>query len=188
VTGAQARPKTSWLLLVIAVLSFIPSFGLVFAAIAITWGLLSDRPRARLAVVLSAVGALLTVLEVIALMVYVRGSKVMTDAQVASARHDLAKIVVALEDYRSKRGEYPPDLQTLVGKPIPTRLLNINDHSSGLFHLGPYHYEIHEDGTYDVFAVGPDGQAGTADDVRPVLSDSFADHSGYGPRDSKRPN
>jgi Type II secretion system (T2SS), protein G len=139
-------------------------------------------------VVLSAVGALLTFLEVIGVMVYMRGSKVMTDAQVASARQDLAKIVVALEDYRSKKGDYPPDLQTLVGKPIPTRFLNITDHSSGLFHVDPYHYEIHEDGTYVVFAVGPDGQAGTADDVRPELSDSLAEHSGYHPLDSKRPH
>lgn len=160
-------------------LSFIPSIGLLFAGIGVTWGLLSNRPRARLAVLLSAIGGLATVIEGVALIYFMQGRKEMTDAEATIARKDLVRIVVALDDYQRQHGNYPPTLQALVGNPIPLHIININDQSGGVLHIRTYHYEVRPDGTFDVFGVGPDGQPGTADDVRPVLPDSIAARTGY---------
>jgi hypothetical protein len=40
--------KRSWPLLLLTACSLIPGFGLVFGAAGVSWGLVSDRPRARL--------------------------------------------------------------------------------------------------------------------------------------------
>ena len=55
--------KRSWPLVLLAGCSFIPGCGLLFGAAGVSWGLVSDRPRARLAVVLGAAGALLAAIE-----------------------------------------------------------------------------------------------------------------------------
>jgi hypothetical protein len=74
-------------------------------------------------------------------------------------------------------------LQQLVGRPIPLRLLNIYDQTAGIF-VFPRVYEYHlaaDGSSYDLFALGPDGKPGTADDVRPALPDSLLRGTGYGP-------
>src|SRR4051812_5282085 len=49
---SMLTPKRSWPLLLLAGCSLLPGFGLLFGAAGVSWGLVSDRPRARLAVVL----------------------------------------------------------------------------------------------------------------------------------------
>jgi hypothetical protein len=56
------RTKRSWPLFLLAGSSFLPGFGLFFGAVAATWGLVSDRPRAMLAAGVGATGALLNLL------------------------------------------------------------------------------------------------------------------------------
>src|SRR2546429_6979440 len=51
--------KRSWPLLVLGACAFVPGFGIFFGAAAVTWGLVSDRPRAKLGVILGGAGALL---------------------------------------------------------------------------------------------------------------------------------
>src|SRR5213080_2222986 len=51
--------KRSWPLLVLGACAFVPGLGLGFAAAAVTWGLVSDRPRVKWGVMLGAAGALL---------------------------------------------------------------------------------------------------------------------------------
>jgi hypothetical protein len=174
-------PRAAWPLIVLAVLAFIPFLGILFAAIAVTWALVSDRPRTRLVIGIAAVGALCTFVEMFVISRTLIDTKAMKNAQLTMARDDLAKIVSALEDYRRSHESYPTNLMTLVSQPVPTRLLNIYDHSAGIFKMTLYRYQLRDDGTYDLFAVGPDDQPGTGDDIRPILADSVAAHSGYRP-------
>src|SRR6266550_4185351 len=50
--------KRSWPLLVLGACAFVPGFGIFFGAAAVTWGLVSDRPRAKWGVLLGGAGAL----------------------------------------------------------------------------------------------------------------------------------
>jgi Type II secretion system (T2SS), protein G len=178
-TAPHAQPKASWPLIALAVLSFIPGFGFFFAALTITWALLSDRPRARLALILAAAGGLLTIAEGGALLYYGSHSPEFQQARVEMAQQDLERVVAALERYHAAKGEYPEELTIAFSRIEPARFVNVIDRSHSLFNQTPYQYTLAADGTYNLFAVGPDGLPGTADDIRPHLPDSVAVHSGY---------
>src|SRR5690242_695276 len=179
----QLTRRSGWPLLVVAALSFVPGFGLFVAAGAVTWGLVSNRRRARLAVAIAATGALLNLVAAAVLVRSMEHQDAFQRAELAQARQDLTRLAHELEQYRARTGRYPANLQLLIGMPIPTHLVNIYDHSQGVFHLPRlYEYHLSPDGsTYDLFAVGPDGVPHTADDVRPDLPDSVSRHSGYRP-------
>lgn len=182
-TGEPPRQPSGWPLLMVAALSFVPGFGLMFAAGAVTWGLVSRRRHARLAIGVAAAGTLLNVAAALVLMRYAEQQETFKRVEVAETRTDLNRLVLELEHYRARAGRYPPNLQLLIGIPIPTHLINIYDHSQGMLRLPRlYEYHVSSDGsTYDLFAVGPDGVPHTADDVRPDFPDSASRHSGYRP-------
>ncbi len=182
--GASSKPpRKSWPLLTLAALSFIPGFGLFFAAAALSWALVSNRPKARLAGILATTGAVLQIGLGGLMYFWLDKRPEMAEARRITAQQDMVKVVNALEDYHAEHNAYPHDLVTLVGYPIPTRFLNISDQSAGHLGLGEqYLYVLSGDGlTYDLYARGSDGKAGTADDIRPRLTDSLATHSGYRP-------
>jgi hypothetical protein len=179
-TPPAAPPKPSWPLLVLAGLSFIPGFGFLFGAGAVTWGLLSKRRHSRLAIILGGIGCLLTVAEGFVLVKFVSERPEFAEARVELTRLDLATVVTAIEDYRARTGAYPRELQALVTRArLP--MVNVIDRSASLLSQRTYQYVPARDGGYDLFAVGVDGVAGTADDVRPALSDSLLQASGYRP-------
>lgn len=183
------RTPAAWPLLLVAACSFIPGFGLIFGAIAVPWGMVSVRPRARLGVLIGAAGALLNVAGAFALVVLTEDTKTFTQTQAMQTARDLKTLVMALEDYHAKNGHYPPSLQALVSVPVPgvgvvvpTHFINIYDHMKGLFLPRTYRYEVAADGqSYDLFSAGPDGIPHTQDDLRPQLTDSIRAHSGYRP-------
>jgi hypothetical protein len=177
------RAKRAWPLFLLALTGFVPFVGFFTGAAALSWGLLSSRPRAMRAALIGGLGALLNVVGMIALGVWAQRTTAYTEAQATVTAQDLGKVAVELDRYRARNGEYPPNLQALLGGPIPLRLLNINDQSAGPFHLPrPYRYRVAPDGrSFDLFAVGPDGRAGTGDDIRPRLPDSLRARSGYRP-------
>lgn len=176
--------KPGWPLVGLAVLSIIPGFGIFFGAAAATWGLLSERRHARLAIGLGATGALLQLLVAgVFLSTSNQHSPLFRQAFSEMARQDLGKVVAALELYRQRESVYPaslPELQRKLGLKHP---VNILDRSAGLSLRSPtYQYRLAEDGkSYDLFAVGPDGKPDTEDDIRPVLSDSLRKRSGLRP-------
>lgn len=180
-TPIAPRPKATWPLMALAVLAFVPGLGFFIGAAALTWGLLSSRPRAKLAAAIAGAGALLNLAGVMVAMFSMRDNPLMKEARQRATRDDLGQLVLALERFRDKRGRYPLGLQELM-QPVPIGLVNIYDQSSGTFIPRLYHYRRLADSTgYDVFAVGSDGTAGTPDDIRPQIPDSLLGRVGYRP-------
>jgi hypothetical protein len=172
----------SWPLLLLGVAAFIPGVGFVCGAAAVTWGLLSDRPRARLGVALGATGAGLQLLMGLGFVLWLQNSSRMREAQAAKAATDLVHLVAELDAYKAQTGAFPSSLYALGGYPVPDRLISIHDPTAGLFRPQPYIYRLSQSGmTFDILAVGPDGLPDTPDDIRPVLPDSLRTASGYRP-------
>jgi hypothetical protein len=174
------------MLLVLAVLSFIPGLGVLFGSAAVTWGLLSTRPRARLAVGIAAAGVLLQFVVFVAFLVSSSRNRPLLDQALGEVtRQDLLKLVRALESYHQRESFYPASLPALQSRHLFARPVNIFDQSAGLsLRFRPFQYRLAEDGSgYDLFAVGPDGEPHTADDIRPALPDSLRRHSGYRPKE-----
>jgi hypothetical protein len=165
VTGL-AQPKHSWPLLLLAGLSFIPFLGIFFAAGAVSWGLVSNRRRARLAIILGAIGGLLTVGEGVAVAMWASRSSEWGKAQQQLIQDDLRRVAAAIDAYRNRTGRLPPDLATLARPGSGDPFLNIIDRSASLFSMSPFKYTRLEGGAYDLYAVGKDGLPNTTDDIR----------------------
>ena len=176
-----ARRQASWPLLVVAACSFLPGLGFFFAAGAVSWALLSSRPRRRLALALGVGGAVFNIVGSLFLVAAFSGSPDVQHAQAELTRRQLTSLVAAIDDYRRRHGAFPADLRALQRAAIPFRVIPINDQSRGLLHLGRlYVYRVAADGeSYDLFSAGVDGIPGSADDIRPDLPDSVAARSGY---------
>ena len=172
--------RRSWPLLLLALAAFIPGIGFLCGATAIVWGLLTDRPGARLAIGLGAAGALLQMAIGLGLILWLQHSSVMRTAKVAKAATDLPRLVTELEAYKAVTGTYPPTLLALVAHHPAEDSVSIYDPTTGLFRPHPYIYRPSATAmTFDLFSVGPDGQADTPDDLRPVLPDSVRATTGY---------
>jgi hypothetical protein len=176
--------KRSWPLLALAAGAFIPMLGLFLAAAAVTWGLVSSRPRALLAAAIGAAGGLLNLLGGVLFVWRMQGDPVYAATTAAMSGRDLARLVGALEQYHVTNARYPRELQVFTELPLSLKLVNIQDNSASVFRImpRPYQYRLAPDGrTYVLFAVGADGKPGTDDDVVPALADSVARRTGYRP-------
>ncbi len=179
--AARSTTRPSWPLLVMAGLAFVPVLGFGFGSIAATWGLIASHRHAKAAAAVGASGALLNVAAV-----FLWANNVLTSDRYGEAREvmvvsDLGQVVAELEDYRADKGSYPATLEDLVGRPIPTRMVNIYDNSNGVIGHPTFEYRRAPDGrSYDLFAAGADRKPGTDDDLRPVIDDSSA-APGYRP-------
>jgi hypothetical protein len=180
-SAPQPHPKRSWPLFVLAGGGFIPALGLFLGAAALTWGLVSSRPRAMLAAVIGGAGALLNLAGGMLMVWRMERTPAFAAASSASASRDLAQLVGALEDYRTANGRYPARLEVFAELPLALKLVNIKDNSSGVFRIPHnYQYRLAADGrTYALSAMGGDGKPGTDDDIFPALPDSVARRSGY---------
>jgi hypothetical protein len=179
---ASPHRKRAWPLLLVAGLAFLPVLGFLFGSAAVTWALVSDRPRRVLSLILGATGAVLNLAVPILIVVLSPQGRLLTRRiEIDQTRQDLTTVVTELERFHTRTGQYPPTLRVLVGYPIPSRLINIYDHSQSILRWNHmYPYLASDDGTtYDVFAVGPDGIPYTADDVRPQIPDSLRQTVGY---------
>lgn len=178
----QKNKKPAWPLFLVAACSFIPALGFVFGAIAVSWGLISERRRAMLAVIMGGTGALLNIAAVFLVAWQLDRSDIYDQARIDATWLDLARLVDALEGYHDRTGSYPRTLQALVANPMQLRLVNIHDQAGGILSRRLYQYHLADSGnTYDVFSAGPDGVPWTTDDIRPTLPDSIARSAGYRP-------
>jgi heme A synthase len=91
------KPKRAWPLFLLAGASFLPGFGVFFGAAAVTWGLISDRPRAMVAAGLGAAGAVLNLIGGALLVWQVQKTPAYASVGATSARRDLRKLAEALE-------------------------------------------------------------------------------------------
>src|SRR5258706_2096820 len=103
--GGEAKP--SWPLLLLATASFIPFLGLVFASAAVSWALLTERPRRRLALLLGAGGAVLNLGGIFLLAAAYSGNPELQKLYDAGARQDLGILVAAIEEYHASHGSVP---------------------------------------------------------------------------------
>lgn len=181
IAASGPRTRRSWPLFALAACGFIPALGLFLGVAALTWGLVSSRPRAMFAAMIGGAGALLNLTGAIVFMWRMQDSPFVAAASAARSSRDLARLVGALEEYREETGRYPGELIVFSQLPFALKLVNIRDNSAGVFTMPhTYQYRLAPDGrTYVLFAVGPDGKADTADDVFPALPDSVARRSGY---------
>src|SRR5207249_9683930 len=96
--------KRSWPLLVLGACAFVPGFGIFFGAAAVTWGLVSDRPRAKLGVILGGAGALLNLVGGAMLLRRFAPTHVVERSRIALTRRVLGGVVLGLERYRARAG------------------------------------------------------------------------------------
>jgi uncharacterized RDD family membrane protein YckC len=181
--GSTPRAERTWPLFVVAACAFLPGLGVLFASIGLTWGLVSDRPRALLAAVLAGIGGVLNLVGAVLFYWQMQGDPAWAEVRAPRTKRDLAKLVVALEDYRAANGQYPRSLAVFTRVPLSLKFVNVTDLSAGAFPV-PRLYTYRRSGNgrwYDVYGVGADGQPDTADDLRPELPDSLARRSGYRP-------
>jgi hypothetical protein len=183
-TSPAETTRPAWPLFVLAALSFTPILGFFVGAVGASWALMSSRKRALRAAVISGTGALLNLAGMIVFSATTLTNNPVTDAALARAAHeDLLTLTEALDEHHAETGEYPPSLQSLQRALMPLQIVNIYDQSGGVFRLPrAYQYSVAGDGaSFDLFAVGPDGEPGTPDDIRPELPDSVRTRSGYRP-------
>jgi hypothetical protein len=92
----------------------------------------------------------------------VGGACVTKDYRCTEAQGRLRGLDVAVQDYRRLEHRMPPSLQVLVdeGYVVPEYATDPWGHPNLLVITGA---------NYDLFSAGPDGQPGTADDIRPGI-------------------
>jgi hypothetical protein len=186
--SAPTRPdswqRVSWPLYLLAGLGFIPILGFFIGSLAVTWGLVSERPGARRAAAIGATGALLNALAVVVIMATATGGNGGFRQEYRKAiGQNLVDLVQALEEYRAHADAYPETLEVLRTARGPLRAVQILDLGAGVFRMPrSYQYVVAPDGSsYDLFSVGPDGKPGTIDDIRPLLPDSSRGRTGLRP-------
>ena len=176
------QPRPIWPLYVAAGLAFFPVFGFFWGSVAVSWGLVSSRPGARRAVVIAASGALL---NLIGIFVYLSSSAGKGTYQVGyqlAIRRGMGDVVAALEEYHTQLHRYPETLGALNQERGPLHAVAIIDIGEGILHVDAarsYQYAVAPDGrSYMLFSIGPDGEPGTDDDIRPLVPDSLQGKTG----------
>jgi len=112
----------------------------------------------------------ITIIGILAALVIPKMVGRSEQARQAAAHADLSSIKTALDAFEVDNGYYPKSLQDLVQQPSNAK----NWHGPYLDNLpqdpwqNPYVYTYpgrHNSNAYDLMSVGPDGKAGTDDDI-----------------------
>jgi general secretion pathway protein G len=126
-----------------------------------------NRPRAFTLVEMLLV---ITIIGILAALVIPKMVGRSEQARQAAAHADLSSIKTALDAFEVDNGGYPRSLQDLLQPPSNAK----NWHGPYLDNLpqdpwgNPYVYTFpgrHNPNSYDLMSVGPDGKAGTDDDI-----------------------
>jgi len=131
-------------------------------------------------------GILLTMILSVSLWTYLLGNGAgKGEIYVKMAGKNLKTCVMALEFHKRMKGRYPATLREIAPfTPGQARSeVDIYDVSAGLgsvVKMQTYQYELASDGSsYRLYGVGPDGKAGTTDDVFPELTEDEMRAVGY---------
>jgi hypothetical protein len=171
--GSTPTPRAAWPLLLLGGLAFLPLAGVLFGFAAAVWGLVSDRPRAMLAAGLGAAGILLNFAGC-GVLAWWGNQHSGGQITVAMAQADLKEVEAQLQDHRARYHHYPESLDELRVGPFHVPSPNRYDKTVGFFNRTRlYQYRPDADlRSYRLFAVGPDGEPDTPDDVYPAPPDS----------------
>src|SRR5947207_14878085 len=118
--------KRGWPLLVLGACAFVPGFGIFFGAAAVTWGLVSDRPRAKWGVLLGGAGALRNMVGGAVLVGRFEHTPVVERSRIEVARSDPGAVVKSMGRDREHSGSSPytcPDREALTIPPLPINYL-----------------------------------------------------------------
>lgn len=156
--------------LVLGIVSFIPSIGLILGIIGLILGIIAlnnikekylrGRKIAIAGIILSIIGVLSTIIIYGSLFYFGFIAKTGPFAELRSKATEQILIQNAgyLELYKKKHGKYPVSLQELTKEEYPVFPL---DHF-----MKPLVYKISTDGQiYKLKSIGPDGIDNTADDI-----------------------
>jgi general secretion pathway protein G len=129
------------------------------------------NPRHRQAFTLVEMLLVLVILATLAAVVYPKVSGRSQDARITAAKTEIASISLALNAFEVDNGYYPRSLDALMNQPGDAN----NWHGPYLEKAIPadpwnnaYNYEYpgkHMANSFDLMSAGPDGRAGTDDDI-----------------------
>jgi thiol-disulfide isomerase/thioredoxin len=111
-----------------------------------------------------------------------QGANAFDEGRIRAIQQNLYKLVSEIEDFRSQNGRLPGNLQEL-SKTSSTNLVDLPTDAS--HEARPFYYLVLPDGrNYHLFSRGPDGEAFTADDILPILTNDEKVRWGYRVRPS----
>ena len=158
---------------VIAALSFIPFFGILYGVIAIVWGLLRKTSEGIRSALYGLNGITLTVIIGLTIQWYVDSlmESQMPKWGVLAAQAEINKLVVDIEFYKRQYGDYPSKLSELK-QALPNDFeVNVNDVSyvSENSETRHFYYERVDQDHYYLLGSGRDGKPFTSDDLLPQI-------------------
>jgi hypothetical protein len=158
---------------VMAGMSFIPLIGLLFAPIAIVYGLVTRRAGGKKLALVGVAGILVTVVlygGLIYLAVIQRGG-IYDDLRLRMAEGTIVDVVRAIEFYKIQNGKYPESLDVLRTSLPENSFVFVFDPTDVNLKSQPrpFHYELVDAEHYYLLGVGSDGQPFTADDLVPRI-------------------
>ncbi len=157
---------------VVAGLSFIPLFGVLFGIAAIVWSI-ATRKAGRLKLALIGSGGILFTIAIYGGLIFfgfVQRGGIYDHLRAQLAQGQLYSLVQAVEFYKMQYGRYPDTLQQVQETTPRGSFVFIHDPSyfsftgSRLF----YYRRVDED-HYVLRGVGPDGAPFTDDDIVPMI-------------------
>jgi hypothetical protein len=168
-----------WVGYVLAISSFLPYVGLVGGTIASYYGWTRRKSGGWRIIILASAGSLISSLgsfnsdEFKAIPGFGRQNRVQ---MVRETEKRLNVLVQSLESYRTRNGEYPESLDRLVEGTEE----EIETKDPMLRGKEELYYELDSSGkTYFLLSLGPDGLAGTEDDVNPSLPEDELSETGW---------
>jgi hypothetical protein len=169
-----------WLGYALAISSFLPYVGLAGGTVASIYGWMRRKNGGWRIIILAAAGSLISSLgsfsgEFRAIPGFEHQGRVL---RVQETEKRLNVLVRSLESYRARNGEYPESLDRLA-EATEEKIETKDPMSGGRSKL---YYEPDPSGeSYLLFSPGPDGLAGTEDDVTPTLMDEEMSETGWRP-------
>lgn len=135
-------------------------------------GRLATVPLRSAGMTLVEIMIVLTIMAGIAAIVTVNVMGAMENAKIETAQTETGRLRTFIETYYTVHGELPDELSDLAEDQNGRRAIveNISPDPWG----NDYHYEKTNNGRFQVYSTGPDGQDGTDDDIYPENSNPNA--------------
>jgi hypothetical protein len=182
----KLHETVGWPAYALAISSFIPYVGMATGSISIFYGMSKRKAGGIKIAVIGFVGLLFTVMSLLSSLYikFQQDSGTIGLVRVRQAENQLNDLVKAIETYKLQNGAYPESLEALKEANHSVSILDPTDASPESGESREFAYRLDRSGeTYFLYSIGPDGIAGTADDIRPTLSQEEMDATGWRARE-----